>query len=186
MAALGERLTPVLVDLTDSDSANAVVRTAIAVHGRIDGLVNKAGAVTPQSGSLETGDADWGHDVRPELPRRPPHDSGAMWETPCGFGETIASLLGVSLEEAATRLVTELRLLLTGRTGQPDDVARVIAYLISPAVEPIDRRRVGRRRQRITTVVTKGDVVKPKYIDAHRLAAQRLHSAGSRWPRRSI
>jgi hypothetical protein len=88
-----------------------------------------------------------------------------MWETYGGFGETIASLLGVSLEEAATRLVTELRPLLTGRIGQPDDVARVIAYLISPAAGPSDRRRVGRRRQRITTVV-KGDVVKPEYLDA--------------------
>ena len=32
------------------------------------------------------------------------------------------------------------------RVGQPDDVARVIAYLISPFVEPGHRRGVGRRR----------------------------------------
>ena len=61
----------------------------------------------------------------------------AMWETPGGFGETIASLLGVSLEEAATQLVTELRPLLTGRIGLPEDVARVIAYLISPAARQV-------------------------------------------------
>jgi NAD(P)-dependent dehydrogenase (short-subunit alcohol dehydrogenase family) len=203
MAAVGDRLTPVLLDLTDSDAAGKVVETAMASHGRIDGLVNNAGAVTLRSGFLATTDADWEatfalnfHAARrmaravlpamiaagsgslvhvtSEAARLPdgheadyatskiallglskalaiefgPHGvrsnvvapgptRTAMWETPGGFGETIASLLGVSLDEAATRLVTELRPLLTGQIGLPEDVARVIAYLISPAARQV-------------------------------------------------
>ena len=61
----------------------------------------------------------------------------AMWDTPGGFGDTIATVLGVTLDEAETRLVTELRPLLTGRIGLPEDVARVITYLLSPAASQV-------------------------------------------------
>ncbi len=44
---------------------------------------------------------------------------------------------GVTLDEAETRLITELRPSLTGRIGRPDDVARVITYLVSPAAEQV-------------------------------------------------
>ena len=39
---------------------------------------------------------------------------------------------GTDKETAITRMVTEIRPLLTGRMGQPDDIAQVVAYLVSP------------------------------------------------------
>jgi len=204
MGTLGGRLIPILADLTDPGAAGRVAEHAMAVHGRIDGLVNNAGSVNLRTGFLDTTDADWDatfalnfHAARrmaravlpvmvaasrgslvhvtSESARLPDgHESDyatskiallglskalavefgphgvrsnvvapgptrtAMWETPGGFGETIASFLGgVSLDEAANRLVTELRPLLTGRIGSPEDVARVIAYLISPAARQV-------------------------------------------------
>lgn len=199
MGDLGDRLTPVVVDLTDRGAPRAVVEAALARHGRIDGLVNNAGAVTLRTGFLDISDADWeatfalnfhaarrmaaavlpvmldgnggslvhvtsesarlpdGHEVHYSTSKiallglskalavefgvggvrsnvvAPGPTRTSMWDTPEGFGATIASFLGVSLEEAERRLVTELRPVLTGRIGLPDDVARVIAYLISPA-----------------------------------------------------
>jgi NAD(P)-dependent dehydrogenase (short-subunit alcohol dehydrogenase family) len=203
MRPAGDRLTPIAADLTDADTAGRVVETAMTVHGRIDGLINNAGAVNLRPGFLDTTDADWDatfalnfHAARrmaravlpamiaagrgslvhvtSESARLPDgHESDyaaskiallglskalavefgphgvrsnvvapgptrtAMWETPGGFGETIASFLGVSLDEAEARLVTELRPLLTGRIGLPEDVARVIAFLVSPAARQV-------------------------------------------------
>ena len=48
------------------------------------------------------------------------------------IGDQIAEALGTDRENAIDQIVTTLRPLLTGRIGQPDDVARVVAYLISP------------------------------------------------------
>ena len=39
---------------------------------------------------------------------------------------------GTDKESAITRMVTEIRPLLTRRMGRPDDIARVVAYLVSP------------------------------------------------------
>jgi hypothetical protein len=47
-------------------------------------------------------------------------------------GQAIASKLD-DLEQ----VVTTLRPLLTGRIGQPDDIARVIAYLVSPLASQV-------------------------------------------------
>lgn len=64
--------------------------------------------------------------VTPGMTRTP------LYERPGGFGDQIADALGTDRESAIDQVVTTLRPLLTGRIGQPEDVARVIAYLISP------------------------------------------------------
>jgi NAD(P)-dependent dehydrogenase (short-subunit alcohol dehydrogenase family) len=64
--------------------------------------------------------------VTPGMTRTP------LYERPGGFGDQIAEALGTDRERAIDQVVTTLRPLLTGRIGEPDDVARVIAYLISP------------------------------------------------------
>jgi NAD(P)-dependent dehydrogenase (short-subunit alcohol dehydrogenase family) len=64
--------------------------------------------------------------VTPGMTRTP------LYERPGGFGDQIAEALGTDRESAIEQVVTTLRPLLTGRIGQPDDVARVIAYLVSP------------------------------------------------------
>jgi NAD(P)-dependent dehydrogenase (short-subunit alcohol dehydrogenase family) len=64
--------------------------------------------------------------VTPGMTRTP------LYERPGGFGDQIAEALGTDRETAIDRVLTTLRPLLTGRIGQPDDVARVIAYLVSP------------------------------------------------------
>jgi NAD(P)-dependent dehydrogenase (short-subunit alcohol dehydrogenase family) len=51
---------------------------------------------------------------------------------PGGFGDQAAELWGIDKESAITRMVTQIRPLLTHKMGQPDDIAQVIAYLVSP------------------------------------------------------
>ncbi|GAX58507.1 SDR family NAD(P)-dependent oxidoreductase [Streptomyces olivochromogenes] len=55
-----------------------------------------------------------------------------LYDRPGGFGDQAAELWSTDRESAITRMVTEIRPLLTGRIGQPDDVAQVVAYLVSP------------------------------------------------------
>jgi len=55
-----------------------------------------------------------------------------LYDRPGGFGEQAAQLWGTDKESAITRMVTEIRPLLTSRIGQPDDIAQVVAYLVSP------------------------------------------------------
>jgi NAD(P)-dependent dehydrogenase (short-subunit alcohol dehydrogenase family) len=64
--------------------------------------------------------------VTPGMTRTP------LYDRPGGFGDQIAQALGTDREHAIDQVLTTIRPLLTGRIGQPDDVARVIAYLISP------------------------------------------------------
>ena len=66
------------------------------------------------------------NDVTPGMTRTP------LYDRPGGFGDQIAQALGTDREHAIDQVLTSIRPLLTGRIGQPDDVARVIAYLISP------------------------------------------------------
>lgn len=55
-----------------------------------------------------------------------------LYDRPGGFGDQAAELWSTDRESAITRMVTEIRPLLTGRIGQPDDIAQVVAYLVSP------------------------------------------------------
>ena len=55
-----------------------------------------------------------------------------LYDRPGGFGDQAAELWNTDRESAITRMVTEIRPLLTGRIGHPDDVAQVVTYLVSP------------------------------------------------------
>lgn len=56
----------------------------------------------------------------------------ALFDAPGGFADQLAERFSLPAEEAVERFVREERKLPTGRIGAPDDVARVIAYLLSP------------------------------------------------------
>ncbi|MBA2319172.1 MAG: SDR family oxidoreductase [Euzebyales bacterium] len=55
-----------------------------------------------------------------------------LWEEPGGFTDQLSAQFGLPAEQAVDHFVREVRRLPTGRIGMPDDVARVIAYLLSP------------------------------------------------------
>ncbi|MEV0051498.1 SDR family oxidoreductase [Saccharopolyspora shandongensis] len=55
-----------------------------------------------------------------------------LWDAPDGFAAQLADRFGLPAEEAVEHFVRDVRRLPTGRLGAPDDVARVIAYLLSP------------------------------------------------------
>ncbi|MER5407399.1 SDR family oxidoreductase [Streptomyces sp. NPDC002769] len=60
-----------------------------------------------------------------------------LYDRPGGFGDQAAELWSTDRESAITRMVTDIRPLRTGRIGQPDDVAQVVAYLVSPLSRPV-------------------------------------------------
>ncbi|MFD3584550.1 SDR family NAD(P)-dependent oxidoreductase [Streptomyces sp. NPDC058683] len=55
-----------------------------------------------------------------------------LYDGPNGFAEQAAEVWGTDRETALTRMTTEVRPLLTGRWGTPEDLAQAIAYLVSP------------------------------------------------------
>ncbi len=55
-----------------------------------------------------------------------------LWDAPGGFAGQLAEAYDLPPEEAVTYFVREVRRLPSGRIGTPEDVARVIAYLLSP------------------------------------------------------
>ncbi|GAB4085504.1 SDR family NAD(P)-dependent oxidoreductase [Myceligenerans cantabricum] len=56
----------------------------------------------------------------------------ALFDAPGGFAEQLGARFGTDPDTAVHRFVTEERRLPTGRIGTPQDVAGVIAYLLSP------------------------------------------------------
>jgi NAD(P)-dependent dehydrogenase (short-subunit alcohol dehydrogenase family) len=56
----------------------------------------------------------------------------ALFDAPGGFAEQLAERFGLSPDDAVEHFVREVRALPSGRIGTPEDVARVIAYLLSP------------------------------------------------------
>ena len=66
MAASSDRLTPVIADLTDAGTPALVVEAALDAHGRIDGLVNNAGAVNLRTRVPRHHRRGLGGDLRPE------------------------------------------------------------------------------------------------------------------------
>lgn len=188
----------VAADLTDPAAAQRVVDAALARHGRLDGLVNNAGALESRIGFLDVTDDQWQATfelnfhaavrmARAALPALIDQGAGSivhvsseagrfpdtplvdyaasktallsvsktlagefgrcgirsnvvtpgptrtrLWDEPGGFAEQLAAQYDLPVEEAIERFVHEERRLPTGRLGTPQDVARVIAYLLSP------------------------------------------------------
>ncbi|MEU7278400.1 SDR family oxidoreductase [Streptomyces sp. NPDC045431] len=191
-------VTPVAADLTDPEAARRVVDAVLDRHGRLDGLVNNAGALVSHSGFLDVTEDDWHRTfalnfhahvrmtraVLPVLLERgegslvhvaseaarfpdpgivdyaatktallslskslsaefaprgirstvvsPGPTRTALFDAPGGFAEQLAERYGLSADAAVDHFIREERKLPTGRIGTPDDVARVIAYLLSP------------------------------------------------------
>lgn len=55
-----------------------------------------------------------------------------LWDAPGGFADQLADRYARPVDEAIDHFVREVRRLPSGRLGTPDDVARVITYLLSP------------------------------------------------------
>ncbi|GGT63284.1 SDR family NAD(P)-dependent oxidoreductase [Actinomadura citrea] len=188
----------VAADLTRPDAAQHVVDVALERHGRLDGLVNNAGALESRIGFLDVTDAQWHATfelnlhaavrmARAALPALIDQGAGSivhvaseaarfpdtplvdyaasktallsvsktlagefgpcgvrsnvvtpgptrtrLWDEPGGFADQLADQYGLPVEEAIQRFVQDERRLPTGRLGTPQDVARVITYLLSP------------------------------------------------------
>ena len=60
-----------------------------------------------------------------------------LWDEPGGFAEQLAARFELPPERAIEHFVTEVRRLPTGRLGTPDDVAPVIAYLLSSVARQV-------------------------------------------------
>ncbi|GAA4379231.1 SDR family oxidoreductase [Actinomadura sp. NPDC048032] len=188
----------VAADLTRPDAAQHVVDVALERHGRLDGLVNNAGALESRIGFLDVTDAQWHATfelnlhaavrmARAALPALIDQGAGSivhvsseaarfpdtplvdyaasktallsvsktlagefgrcgirsnvvapgptrtrLWDEPGGFADQLADQYGLPVEEAIQRFVQDERRLPTGRLGTPQDVARVITFLLSP------------------------------------------------------
>lgn len=55
-----------------------------------------------------------------------------LFDAPGGFADQLADRFDLPPEDAIDHFIRDIRGLPTGRIGTPDDVARVIAYLLSP------------------------------------------------------
>lgn len=55
-----------------------------------------------------------------------------LWDEPGGFAEQLAQQFDLPVEQAVEHFVRDVRNLPTGRLGTAEDVARVIAFLLSP------------------------------------------------------
>lgn len=61
----------------------------------------------------------------------------ALFDAPGGFADQLAERFGTDRDTAVDRFIREERRLPTGRIGRPEDVARVIAYLLSPRARQV-------------------------------------------------
>lgn len=61
----------------------------------------------------------------------------AIYERAGGFGEKVARLHGVEFADIVDYMATSVRPQLTNRVSEPADVARVIAYLVSPLASQV-------------------------------------------------
>ncbi|AEW98170.1 MULTISPECIES: SDR family NAD(P)-dependent oxidoreductase [Streptomycetaceae] len=197
-ADAGPHITAVAGDLTDPRTAQEAAQTALRAHGRIDGLVNNAGALTSRTGFLQVTDDDWQQTfatnfhsavrmTRAVLPAMIERGEGALvhiaseaarfpapalvdyaatktallsvsktlaaefgphgirsvvvspgptrtelFDAPGGFADQLAAEYGMDPDAAVDHFVRNERRLPSGRIGTPADVARVVAYLLSP------------------------------------------------------
>jgi NAD(P)-dependent dehydrogenase (short-subunit alcohol dehydrogenase family) len=55
-----------------------------------------------------------------------------LWDAPGGFADQLAKQFGLPVEEAIDHFVRDVRRVPVARLGTPEEVARVIVYLLSP------------------------------------------------------
>lgn len=95
-------------------------------------LVDYAAAKTALLSLSKTLAAEFGpHGVRSNVVSPGPTRTW-LWDAPGGFAEQLAARFDLPVEQAVDHFVREVRGLPTGRLGRPDEVAGVIAYLLSP------------------------------------------------------
>ncbi|RII20847.1 3-oxoacyl-[acyl-carrier-protein] reductase FabG [Streptomyces sp. YIM 130001] len=196
---LPDRTEFVPADLTDPSAAEQIVERVRSTHGRLDGLVNNAAALTSRPGFAAIDDEQWHATfelnlhaavrlTRAALPLLQDNADGAsivhvasetarlpdatiadyaaskaallsvskslagslgsvgirsnvvspgptrtaLFDAPGGFAEQLAERFGLAADKAVDHFIQEERRLPTGRIGTPDQVADVIAYLLSP------------------------------------------------------
>lgn len=61
----------------------------------------------------------------------------ALFDAPGGFAEQLGERFGMTPDAAVDHFIREERKLPTGRIGHPEDVARIIAYLLSPLARQV-------------------------------------------------
>ncbi len=61
----------------------------------------------------------------------------ALFDAPGGFAEQLAERFGTTPDEAVDHFIREERRLPSGRIGTPEEVATVIAYLLSPLASQV-------------------------------------------------
>ncbi|MFJ3857101.1 SDR family NAD(P)-dependent oxidoreductase [Streptomyces sp. NPDC090085] len=200
---LGDRVSTLTADLTDPGAAREITEAVLDRHGRLDGLVNNAGALRSRTGFLDVTDEQWKDTfelnfhsavrmTRAALPALLDSGAGsivhvaseaarypepgivdyaagktamlslskslaaefgargvrsnvvspgptrtALFDAPGGFAEQLAERFGLPVEEAVDHFIREERRLPTGRIGTPEDVAGVVAYLLSPLARQV-------------------------------------------------
>ncbi|WP_166026392.1 SDR family NAD(P)-dependent oxidoreductase [Streptomyces chilikensis] len=190
-------------DLTRPQTAQEAVQHTLDLFGRLDGLVNNAGALRSREGFLAADDTDW-HETfelnlyaavrvtRTALPHLLENGGGsivhvaseaarfpdpsivdyaasktallsvskslaaefgrrgvrsnvvspgptrtALFDAPGGFAEQLAERFQLTPDQAVDHFIREERRLPSGRIGTPEEVATVIAYLLSPLASQI-------------------------------------------------
>lgn len=192
----------VRVDLTEPTGPRQLVERALALHGRVDAVVNNVGGVVSHDGFLAIDDDSWAATlelnlmtavrcsraaipallerggslvhVSSEAGRLPDpgildyatakaglrvlskglaREFGArgvrsnvvapgptrtrLWDETGGFADQLAARFDMEREAAVKHFAGDVRGLVTGRLGTPEEVARVIAMLVSPLSEQV-------------------------------------------------
>ena len=145
--AVGRKVIPVKVDVSNGVEVKEMVETALAKFGKIDILVNNAGASTPPKPFMEMTEAEWDRDININL-KGVLYCSQAVLKhmIPRKSGKIVnMSSLGINVNSIApgagktgfavqatpefwARLLTMIPL---GRSTTPQDIANMVAFLVS-------------------------------------------------------
>ena len=122
----GEPLA-IALDLSQVESPETVVKTTLDRYGRIDALLNIAGAV-PQVDLFEMTDEQWtaGMEVNSIIP------GAVMTDRRRSFLAKWAPAHNMSVEEATKKFPEEAGI---SRYGQPEEIAELLGFMVSPAAK---------------------------------------------------